>query len=973
MVDSRFNVCSSFVGLVAFIFLIGACSSTKPASPVDGSVDGDADTDTDTDSDTDTDTDTSLQCSQINPCSEHSTCIDTDGVIICECDVGYAGTYCYDCDTGYHASGGECVEDESCTPDPCLNGACDLIDGEAECDCEEGWAGDLCDVCAPGYHPDEVSDGGPDGGSVECVLDQECLPTSCANGGTCDDTTGEVVCDCVDNWDPATFCYTCESGYHLDGGVCLVDEVCDADSCNYHGDCSIVGGVVECSCTAANSVEPYCECAPGFNAHGTSCDISCASVGEEICGDHGDCVDATGPASCQCDTGYTGDYCNECFAGYHPSGTTCVPDESCTPNPCANGDCTLVGGEAECDCDYGWAGDACDTCAPGFHGDGSGGCELDQECTATSCANGCVCSVVGSTVTCDNGSTNWDESTFCYTCEAGYHETGGVCVVDETCTPDPCNGHGTCEVVEGEAVCTCTVENTTLPYCECVTNFNDHGATCDMSCTLWGMDCGGVDHGYCDDATGPAYCVCEDGYTGDNCQECDTGYHASGTSCVLDETCTPNPCANGDCSLSGGEAECDCDYGWAGDTCDTCAPGFHDDGGACVLDQECTPTSCANGCTCSVVGSTVICDNGATNWDESTFCYTCEAGYHESGGACVADEVCLADSCNYHGTCSIVGGAIDCSCTVPNSVEPYCECFPGYVDHGTSCDMSCTLWGVDCGDNGVCDDSIGPAECSCDTGWSGSYCETCQDDGLENNDSDDSADAITLPFNSNLVICELDEDWFQVNLIAGDELTVTVSYTYSTYGDIDLFLYKDYQSTGNLIDYSETTTDTEQVVHLVPVGESGTYLIRIKPFPPFNRNTYSISVSKTTTTCYDCASLGVTCGVWDDGCAGTVDCTTGSCDGSGDYCEQHVDDGNGTCAQYFDDLVYGCCDGDNLNFAKAAPGTTIDCASYGLECGYMEDTYYTGQTGFFYCAVPGDLSTPPPNLASTCPSGMTWM
>jgi hypothetical protein len=110
----------------------------------------------------------------------------------------------------------------------------------------------------------------------------------------------------------------------------------------------------------------------------------------------------------------------------------------------------------------------------------------------------------------------------CDTCAAGAHEYppgSGTCI-DDACSPDPCNGHGTCANTTGAAVCTCSG--------------NYAGATCN---------------------------ACKAGYTGADCLT------------EIDE-CSPNPCQNaGVCTDGLASFTCACKGVWTGTTCTT-VPGL---------------------------------------------------------------------------------------------------------------------------------------------------------------------------------------------------------------------------------------------------------------------------------------------------------------------------------------------------------------------------------------------------------------
>lgn len=99
-------------------------------------------------------------------------------------------------------------------------GTCDDSSGSVVCTCNEGYEGTTCGACAGGF----VMSGGA------------CLPATCggdtcnegAGGGTCDDASGEVVCTCNGGFlGPA--CRQCAAGWHPDGGGCAMDAgtLCD--------------------------------------------------------------------------------------------------------------------------------------------------------------------------------------------------------------------------------------------------------------------------------------------------------------------------------------------------------------------------------------------------------------------------------------------------------------------------------------------------------------------------------------------------------------------------------------------------------------------------------------------------------------------------------------------------------------------------------------------------------------------------
>ncbi len=387
--------------------------------------------------------------------------------------------------------------------------------------------------------------------------------------------------------------------------------------------------------------------------------------------------------------------------------------------------------------------------------------------------------------------------------------------------------------------------------------------------------------------------------------------------------------------------------------------------------RDCRCTNGANGVQiCSPDGSWQVCV--CSDLD------TCDAGMAVDGG-CDTYDPCV------NGTCAVdEDGYYTCACDIGWDGEHCDECAAGYVLHGESCDIRCgpaSTMGLDCGENGTCVDDDGPAECQCDTGFSGAGCEICADDAYEQNDQDSTASVLDLApeatfIESGLAICEADEDWFVVDLAPPDIVTVTVEFTHAD-GDLDLDLYYLYEAAGQKMAFSHSQTDDESVTYEIVSGERGAYLIKVSGAgTEFARNDYNLEIFRDGPDCYTCAYLDVSCGVWDDNCSGTLDCDA-QCPGIATdeaVCEQYEE--NATCAEYFDDLVYGCCEGTTLYKSFSWGNLEADCATEfpGTVCGWSVEN-----NGVFCvdseivddAGVPNDGGVPP-GIVLDCPDWMTW-
>lgn len=340
-----------------------------------------------------------------------------------------------------------------------------------------------------------------------------------------------------------------------------------------------------------------------------------AACPDTVCSSRGACTYRDTYPVCACADGYTGAVCSRCAEGFHRAADdSCVADEACQPGRCGpNGSCGVTGGVAECACALGYTGEACERCRAGYHATVDGGCELDQRCHATSCADAGVCSVDAGRVAC--------------ACDPG--RGGAFCELrTESCAQhDPCAPTGSCTNTGGVVRCVCSPGYGGATCGSCAAGYLRGDAGCEPAPRCSAASCSSV--GTCSVDGGAQTCACPAGYGGSACQQCTAGFHrGSDYRCVADETCqgTSRCGANGACRVQSGSAVCDCGVGYAGLSCERCAPGYHSE----------------------------------------------DAGAPDGGPGCVLDTACRPETCRAHGSCADDGGVARCACS-PGFTGAFCE------------------------------------------------------------------------------------------------------------------------------------------------------------------------------------------------------------------------------------------------------------------------------------------------------------
>ncbi|EQB78918.1 multiple EGF-like-domains 9 [Camelus ferus] len=226
----------------------------------------------------------------------------------------------------------------------------------------------------------------------------------------------------------------------------------------------------------------------------------------------------------------------------------------------------------------------------------------------------CNCSVVGSLdVTRCNHSTGQCEcqpgyqGLRCETCKEAFYlnRTSGLCLPCD-CSPhgalsELCNSSGKCQCKVGVTGSSCDRcqdgyydfnKNGCLP-CRC----SNRSASCDALTELGELE--------------PQCVQCKDGYTGQNCNECENGYYNSDSICMecqchghVDPMKTPKICKpeNGECI--------GCLHNTTGFWCESCLEGYvRDHDGNCTKKEVIVPTP---------EGSTILVSNASLTTSVST-------------------------------------------------------------------------------------------------------------------------------------------------------------------------------------------------------------------------------------------------------------------------------------------------------------------------------------------------------------------
>ena len=280
-----------------------------------------------------------------NVCNGHGDCISEDN---CDCDTGYFGIYCEDTFICPEKPTWTCNGIDKNDPSVCLWGG--YCASQDDCKCFNGLYGNNCQLGLQGGSPCNYSTSD----NSECYSFINGVPL----GGRC---YPDNICKCLHTLGPLPWeRYTNQI---LGGLEIPFGENCTEWRCGFfhNGNPNVCSGHGECILGGTTGPLSICECQSNYTDDTLECSLwKCNNTYNNnslVCNGNGKCIDID---VCDCDCGWTGEFCNEKLNVSHVIEECPVPD--CSPHFCSGrGFCYYnhINETSECDCYDGWDGEFC--------------------------------------------------------------------------------------------------------------------------------------------------------------------------------------------------------------------------------------------------------------------------------------------------------------------------------------------------------------------------------------------------------------------------------------------------------------------------------------------------------------------------------------------------------------------------------------------------------------------------------------
>ncbi|KAL3276258.1 hypothetical protein HHI36_020973 [Cryptolaemus montrouzieri] len=243
-------------------------------------------------------------------------------------------------------------------------------------------------------------------------------------------------------------------------------------------------------------------------------------------------------------------------------------------------------------------------------------------------------------------------------------------------------------------------------------------------------------------STQPAYwveqCKCPDGYVGQFCESCATGFRHSRSLSGPFIPCIPCDCNKHTDECDSDTGKCRCQHNTAGDNCEFCARGYYGNALGGTKD-DCQPCGCPQGGPCiQIDDENILCTECPEGYGGHR-CDSCSDGYFgDPQGKNGARRNCTLCDCNQNidtngiGNCDTTTG--ECLKCIYNTGGPKCDqCLEGYWGNplasprGNCQPCQCYPPGTELNPSGlpVCNQVSG--FCHCKPHVVGKNCDLCED------------------------------------------------------------------------------------------------------------------------------------------------------------------------------------------------------------------------------------------------------